>query len=90
MDFDFVEKMREIYKDKIVISIDAKDGITRTEGWTKPTYIKPIDFMRRFIKYGMRRFIYTNITRDGMMAGPNLAAMRAMQQAVGLVGKLKV
>lgn len=74
-DFDFVKRMRDLYTDKILISVDARDGITRTEGWTKPTYIKPIDFIKIFIKYGVRRFIYTNITRDGMMAGTDIAGI---------------
>ncbi len=74
-DFDFVKRMRGLYGDKIVISVDARDGITRTEGWTKPTYIKPLDFIKIFIKYGVRRFVYTNITRDGMMAGTDLAGI---------------
>ena len=55
-----------------------------TEGWLNTSTTLAIDLAKQLDREPLAALIYTDISRDGMMAGPNLAAMRAMQQAVGL------
>lgn len=70
------------YKDKIVIGIDAKDGMVAIHGWEKTSDFTAIDFARRVEAVGAKTIIYTDISRDGMLSGPNLVAMSDMARSV--------
>lgn len=72
------------YKDKIVVGIDAKDGMVAIHGWEKTSDFTAIDFARRVEGLGAKTIIYTDISRDGMLNGPNLAAMSDMAKSVGI------
>lgn len=66
--------IEEFGADRIVIGIDAKDGMAATEGWTE-TSVKPAaEVARFFVSKGARHFIYTDIATDGTLAGPNIKA----------------
>jgi phosphoribosylformimino-5-aminoimidazole carboxamide ribotide isomerase len=69
---------------KIVLGIDARDGMVATNGWLKTSSTPAADLARQFETEPVAAVIYTDIARDGMMAGPNLAAMKAMGEAVKL------
>lgn len=72
------------YKDKIAVGIDAKDGMVAIHGWEKTSDFTAIDFARRVEELGTKTIIYTDISRDGMLKGPNLVAMSEMAKAVGI------
>lgn len=72
------------YKEKIVIGIDAKDGLVAIHGWEKTSDFSALDFARNVEGLGAKTIIYTDISRDGMLQGPNISAMKAMVQAVGI------
>lgn len=72
------------YKDKIVVGIDAKDGMVAIHGWEKTSDLTAIDFARKVEGLGTKTIIYTDISRDGMLKGPNLLAMSEMAKAVGI------
>jgi len=70
------------YKEKIVVGIDAKDGMVAIHGWEKASDFTAIDFARQIEALGVKTIIYTDISRDGMLKGPNLTAMSDMAKSV--------
>lgn len=72
------------YPRKLVLGIDARDGMAATDGWLQTSNVTALDLARQFDGEPLAAIIYTDIATDGMMAGPNVAAMAAMQAAVGV------
>ncbi|MBP5274394.1 MAG: 1-(5-phosphoribosyl)-5-[(5-phosphoribosylamino)methylideneamino]imidazole-4-carboxamide isomerase [Abditibacteriota bacterium] len=83
-DEEFARDMLYSYGDKIVIGIDTKDGMVAIHGWEKTTALTGIGFAQKMEKDGARRIIYTDISRDGMMAGANVPAMKKMAESVSI------
>ena len=83
-DADFVKKAIETYGDKIVIGIDAKDGMVAIEGWEKTSDFTAVEFGKKMAQLGVRTIIYTDIATDGTLMGPNVAAMKEMAEATGI------
>jgi len=81
-DADFVRKAVEKYGDKIVIGIDAKDGMVAIEGWEKTSDFTAVEFARKMTALGVKTIVYTDIATDGTLKGPNVEAMREMAAAV--------
>ena len=67
----------------IVVGIDAKDGEARTEGWEAGSGVDAVELAVDMERRGVRRFVYTDISRDGTLEGPNLAAYREMAGRLG-------
>jgi len=96
-DKDSLKEMIEKFGDKIAVGIDAKEGMVAVEGWKETSNITAIDLAKEMEKIGVRTIIYTDISRDGMLQGPNLKAMEDMVIAVptidviasGGVGKIE-
>lgn len=63
---------------RVVVGIDAKDGEVRVQGWTEGSGIDAVDLAIDMEKRGCRRIVYTDISRDGTMEGPNLEAYKSM------------
>ncbi len=59
------------YGEKIIVSIDAKDGLVATDGWEEVSKIRAIDYIKELESYGLSRIVYTDIAKDGMLSGPN-------------------
>ena len=57
---------------KIVVGVDAKDGMVAIEGWLKVTDVSALNFCNELEKIGVKTVIYTDISKDGMMQGPNI------------------
>ncbi|AEY64701.1 1-(5-phosphoribosyl)-5-[(5-phosphoribosylamino)methylideneamino]imidazole-4-carboxamide isomerase [Clostridium sp. BNL1100] len=72
------------YKDKIAVGIDAKDGKVAIHGWEKTSDFTAVEFAREIESLGTKTIIYTDISRDGMLKGPNLQAMKEMAYSVAL------
>lgn len=77
-DEEFVRRAVDKYEEKIVIGIDAKDGLVAIEGWEQVSQYKAVEFAQRMEKLGVRTIVYTDIATDGTLAGPNVGAMREM------------
>jgi phosphoribosylformimino-5-aminoimidazole carboxamide ribotide isomerase len=73
-----------LFPGRIVVGIDAKDGMVAVQGWAEVTGIRAVDQARKFEGYGVAAIIYTDISRDGMMAGPNIEATKALAEAVSI------
>ncbi len=69
---------------QVVVGIDAKSGMVATEGWAETSDIPAVDLARRFEDAGIAAIIYTDIARDGMKTGLNLAETSALAKAVSL------
>lgn len=78
----FVENAVKEYEDRIVVGIDAKDGFAAIDGWENKSSRKAIEFAQEMESLGVCTIIYTDISRDGMMKGPNLMAMETMVSSV--------
>lgn len=69
---DFVKAALDKFgSDKIVVGIDAKDGYVATEGWLETTTVDYISLAKEMEKMGVVLFVYTDVDRDGTLAGPN-------------------
>jgi phosphoribosylformimino-5-aminoimidazole carboxamide ribotide isomerase len=81
-DSEFVKRAVEKYKEKIVIGIDAKDGMVAIEGWEKTSEFTAVEFAKKMADIGVKTIVYTDIATDGTLAGPNIAAMTEMASSV--------
>jgi phosphoribosylformimino-5-aminoimidazole carboxamide ribotide isomerase len=69
---------------KLVLGIDARDGRVATDGWLETSSMRAVGLAQQFDGEPLAAIIYTDIAKDGMLAGPNVAAMREMQQSARL------
>jgi phosphoribosylformimino-5-aminoimidazole carboxamide ribotide isomerase len=76
------EMILKFSHEKIVIGIDAKNGKASVRGWQKQTSFKATDLAEAFARKGASRFIYTDISTDGMLSGPNYCAISEFCDAV--------
>lgn len=81
-DSEFVKRAVDKYKEKIVIGIDAKDGMVAVEGWEKTSDFTAVEFAKKMADIGVKTIVYTDIATDGTLAGPNIAAMTEMVSSV--------
>lgn len=79
---DWFRQMCRTFPGKLVLGIDARDGQVATDGWLQTSQTSAIDLARQFAGEPIAAIIYTDIATDGMLTGPNVAAMAEMQAAV--------
>lgn len=79
----FVEDVLAAFGEKIAIGIDARNGYVATRGWLETSEVKAEDLAAELAEKGAKTFIFTDISRDGMMKGPNVEAIVAMAKASG-------
>ncbi len=70
--------------EKIFLGIDARNRKVSIEGWQEGTEIDDVEFALRWKKLGIKRVIFTDIARDGMLSGPNLEALSDFARRTGL------
>jgi len=68
--------------ERFAVGVDARDGFVAVRGWTETSTLRTTDLARRVVEQGIGTLIYTDVTRDGMLQGPDLAGAVALQ-AVG-------
>jgi len=83
-DPDFVARACAAFPGHVMVGLDAKDGRVAINGWAEVTDIDVVDLARRFENDGVAAIIYTDIGRDGMLQGPNVAATAALANAVNI------
>lgn len=81
---DWFRQMCEKYPQKLVLGIDARDGMVATEGWLETSQTAATDLAAQFQASPLAAIVYTDIARDGMLAGPNLEAMQQMKRSVDI------
>ena len=77
-DPEFVERLVQEFGDKIAVGIDAKDGLVAVKGWVDTSDVTALGLAKQVSDFGVRTIIYTDISTDGMMTGPNLEAQEEM------------
>ncbi len=83
-DPNLVKRAVQTFGNNLAVAIDAKDGMVAIEGWARTSEFTAIGFARKMQELGAKTIIYTDISRDGMLAGPNLKAMEEMVKAVDI------
>jgi len=81
---DFTQELVEKFGEKVVVSIDAKDGYVCVDGWTNSSEIEAIGFAKELQKKGVRTIVYTDISKDGTMIGPNLYELKKLKENVDI------
>lgn len=81
---ELVKEACRKYAESMIVSIDAREGQVATRGWLKGTQLMAVDLARDMVRLGIRRFVYTDITRDGTLTGPNYNAITELQEAIKL------
>ena len=72
------------FENHLILGLDAKDGKVAVSGWVEVTEFSDEEFANKWKQLGIDRVIYTDISRDGMLAGPNLSSLQRMAIATGL------
>ena len=67
--------------DRVVVAVDARDGVVAVKGWTEATSLRALEHLQRMEELGVRRFLYTDISRDGTLTQPNFQAIEEMVEA---------
>lgn len=80
----FVDEACRNFAGHIMVGIDAKDGFVATHGWANVTDTKATDLAKRFADAGVSSIVYTDIAKDGMMAGVNIEQTVELARACGL------
>lgn len=84
LDNDLAEAIFGELGEHAVLGVDANDGFVAVKGWEETTSENAIDFAIRMQGLGAKRVIYTDISRDGMMQGANIAAMKRMAESLSI------
>lgn len=77
-----VREACDLYGDKIAVGIDARGGLVATEGWVETGTVDYVTLAKEMEQAGVRTIIFTDIDRDGMLSGPNLTQLNALNEAV--------
>ncbi len=83
---DSLESLRglvERFGERLAVGIDARDGFVQVRGWVETTGTRAVDLAQQAVEAGVQTIIYTDTATDGMLAGPNVAAMDEMCRSVG-------
>jgi len=83
-DSKLVEEACHNFRDSIIIGIDARDGYVAIRGWRLETKLKATELAESMAKLGVKRFIYTDISRDGTLTEPNFTGVFEMVNSVRL------
>jgi phosphoribosylformimino-5-aminoimidazole carboxamide ribotide isomerase len=76
-----VEEVLELFPERVVVAIDAKNGLVATDGWKTVTGITARETIRSLAGLPLAAVMYTDIAKDGMMAGPNIPSLKIMVEA---------
>ena len=79
-----LEEAIQKFENQLILGLDAKDGKVAVSGWVEVTEFSDEEFANQWKQHGINRLIYTDISRDGMLTGPNLSSLRRMAIATGL------
>ncbi len=81
---DFVYAVCKEFPGRIVVAIDARDGLVAVEGWTETSETRAVDLAKKFEQTGVAAINFTDIHRDGMQTGPNIVETEKLAEAVDI------
>ena len=79
---ELVKQACRAFPGRVSVGIDARDGRVAVQGWSELTEIRALELARQFEDAGVTEIIFTDIARDGALAGPNILATRALAEAI--------
>jgi phosphoribosylformimino-5-aminoimidazole carboxamide ribotide isomerase len=81
---DLLKELISKYKEKLIISIDAKDGKVALRGWEVISEVDSIDLCKELEEIGIKTIVYTDISKDGMLEGPNFDIYKILSEKTSL------
>jgi phosphoribosylformimino-5-aminoimidazole carboxamide ribotide isomerase len=81
---ELVKKLCQQFGESVAVSLDARDGKLAVRGWRKDTIVEVLQLSREMIDAGVRRFIYTDIKRDGTLTEPNFDMINKLLTEVNI------
>ena len=81
---DFISKASKRFGDRIVVGIDARGGMVLIKGWLFKTRMKAVDLAGKMAGLGIKTINYTDISRDGMLKGPNVDSLKKILKVKGI------
>ena len=79
-----VEEACSKFGESIIVGIDTREGRVATHGWKQETTLKGVEFAKTMAQLGVKRFIYTDISRDGTLTEPNFTAIAELATEIKL------
>lgn len=81
---ELAQKIVDEFGERIMVGIDARNGMVAIKGWTESSVVKTIELALRIEQWGIKEIIYTDIQKDGTMQGPDLAGLEDLLQNTSL------
>ncbi|MGB2712269.1 MAG: 1-(5-phosphoribosyl)-5-[(5-phosphoribosylamino)methylideneamino]imidazole-4-carboxamide isomerase [Conexibacter sp.] len=81
-DVDFLDDALAAHGERVVVSVDVRDGRVASAGWTHQTEMESAAVIEHLQRRGVKRLVYSSIERDGMLSGPDLDEVRRVAEAV--------
>jgi phosphoribosylformimino-5-aminoimidazole carboxamide ribotide isomerase len=81
---DLVKEAARAHPGRVAVGLDARDGKVAVEGWAETSELTALDVAKRFEAAGVAAIVHTDVTRDGMLKGPNLPASMALAGAISV------
>ncbi len=81
---ELVREAAKLYGGKIAVGVDAKNGMVAVSGWEEVSSVKAVDLCHEMKRYGVGTIIYTDISKDGMMSGPNISSTKELIERTGM------
>lgn len=81
---DFVVRACREFPHRIAVGIDAKNGFVAVEGWAETSDMRDVDLAKKFQNAGVEAIIYTDVSKDGLLGGPNLDATERLAKSVDI------
>jgi len=78
---ELVKQACQKFRESVIVGIDARERYVATHGWLQETELEVLMFVKSMVRLGVRRFIYTDISRDGTLTEPNFAAIAELIDA---------
>ena len=83
-DPELIKEACHKFSESIIVGLDVREGYIATHGWQQQTELETVEFAKSMVKLGVRRFIYTDISRDGTLTEPNFTAITELIDAIRL------
>ena len=81
---DLLKELVSLYGSRVLVGIDARNGVAAIRGWVEGSTRRAVDLAQEMEQYGVSEIIYTDISRDGMLEGPNMEAMHEMARSLNI------
>jgi phosphoribosylformimino-5-aminoimidazole carboxamide ribotide isomerase len=83
-DPELIKEACRKFSESIIVGLDAREGHIAIHGWQRQTELEAIEFAKSMTKLGVKRFIYTDISRDGTLTEPNFTAIVELMTEIRL------